>query len=128
MLRNLYRKSMKLKIDKQHHPGLQEDQKVRQRTLKICQSREPEDTVVQPSEDVSPTKWHLAHTSWFFERFILIPEVEGYQEFDPVLNFLFNSYYNSQGNRVDRGRRGYQTRPALQRIFDYRKHVDEAMA
>jgi len=119
---------MKLKIDKKHHPGLQEYQKVRQRTLKICQSLEPEDTVVQPSEDVSPTKWHLAHTSWFFERFILIPELDGYKEFDSNFNFLFNSYYNSQGDRVQRDRRGFQTRPKLKRIFDYRRHVDDAMA
>jgi len=119
---------MQLSIEKKYFPSLADFQKVRERTLELCQNLEPEDTVVQPMEDVSPAKWHLAHTSWFFERFILLPEVEGYQEFDPVFNFLFNSYYNSQGNRVDRGRRGYQTRPALQRIFDYRKHVDEAMA
>lgn len=118
---------MELKVDSKHTPTLQQFKAVRQRTLDICRNLQPEDTVVQPMEDVSPAKWHLAHTSWFFERFILLPEVDGYKEFDPVFNFLFNSYYNSQGKRVQRDRRGFQTRPRLQRIYDYRKHVDEAM-
>jgi ergothioneine biosynthesis protein EgtB len=119
---------MELKIDPKYIPTYQQFKTVRQRTLDICQKLEPEDAVVQPMEDVSPAKWHLAHTSWFFERFILLPEVEGYEEFDPTFNYLFNSYYNSQGKRVDRDRRGFQTRPRLQRVYDYRKHVDEAMA
>lgn len=119
---------MQLSIAKTHRPRLADYLQVRERTRTLCENLEPEDTVVQPMEDVSPAKWHLAHTSWFFERFILVPELEGYQEFDPEFNFLFNSYYNSQGDRVDRGRRGFQTRPKLQRVYDYRKHVDEAMA
>lgn len=119
---------MQLSIAKTHSPRLADYLQVRERTRTLCENLEPEDTVVQPMEDVSPAKWHLAHTSWFFERFILVPELEGYQEFDPAFNFLFNSYYNSQGDRVDRGRRGFQTRPKLQRVYDYRKHVDEAMA
>lgn len=119
---------MQLSIAKTHGPSLADYLQVRQRTRTLCENLEPEDTVVQPMDDVSPAKWHLAHTSWFFERFILVPELEGYQEFDPAFNFLFNSYYNSQGDRVDRGRRGFQTRPKLQRVYDYRTHVDEAMA
>lgn len=119
---------MQLSIDKKYRPTLADYKKIRERTQAICQRLEPEDTVVQPTEDVSPAKWHLAHTSWFFERFILLPEVADYKEFDPAFNYLFNSYYNSHGERVDRGRRGYQTRPRLERIYDYRKYVDEAMA
>lgn len=119
---------MQLEVDRKYLPGLADYQRVRARTIEICSQLEPEDTVVQPIEDVSPAKWHLAHTTWFFERFILLRELEGYKEFDSDFNFLFNSYYNTQGERVDRGRRGFQTRPKLGRIYEYRRHVDEAMA
>ncbi len=77
--------------------------------------------------DVSPPKWHLGHTTWFFETFILIPHVSGYQPFHPQYAFLFNSYYNSMGSRVARSDRGTLSRPPLADIYLYRKHVDEAM-
>jgi ergothioneine biosynthesis protein EgtB len=78
--------------------------------------------------DVSPTKWHLAHTSWFFETFILRPHTEGYEEFDPAFAFLFNSYYVQAGERHCRAQRGYISRPRVAEVFAYRRHVDEAMA
>jgi ergothioneine biosynthesis protein EgtB len=106
---------------------LQRYRQVRTRTEKICAPLLPEDTVVQPMVDVSPPKWHLAHTSWFFETFVLQPFCPEYRLFHPSYSFLFNSYYNSVGNRVQRAERGTLTRPALAEIYAYRRHVDEAM-
>jgi ergothioneine biosynthesis protein EgtB len=76
--------------------------------------------------DASPTKWHLAHTTWFFETFILA-EQPGYAPFDPAFGFLFNSYYESVGPRQARPQRGLLTRPSLETVMSYRRHVDEAM-
>src|SRR5690606_24231578 len=88
---------------------------------------QPEDTVVQPIVDVSPPKWHLAHTTWFFETFILQPHQPDYAVFHPKYNFLFNSYYNSIGSRVLRNQRGTLTRPGLQEVYQYRAYVNEQM-
>ncbi len=99
-------------------------QKVRQQTLEICAPLQPEDYVVQPVVDVSPPKWHLGHSTWFFENFILVPNLEGYQPFDLRLNYFFNSYYESQGPRILRSMRGNMTRPNLETILDYRRYVD----
>jgi ergothioneine biosynthesis protein EgtB len=82
---------------------------------------------VQPIADVSPPKWHLGHTSWFFETFILKPYFMGYQEFDPQYNFVFNSYYETVGTRVIRTDRGNLSRPTVADIYKYRQYVDEAM-
>jgi ergothioneine biosynthesis protein EgtB len=101
--------------------------KVRKRTEDICNPMHIEDYVVQPVADVSPPKWHLGHTSWFFETFILKPHFMGYQEFDPQYNFVFNSYYETVGNRVIRTDRGNLSRPTVADIYKYRKYVDEAM-
>lgn len=101
--------------------------KVRRRTEDLCSKLKPEDTVVQPMEDVSPAKWHLAHTSWFFESFILKPNDPSYKEYHPEYAFLFNSYYNSQGQRVNRDARGWQTRPTFNEVLKYRAHVNENM-
>ncbi len=101
--------------------------KVRKRTGEICSPLHTEDYVVQPVADVSPPKWHLGHTSWFFETFILKPYFMGYQEFDPQYNFVFNSYYETVGNRVIRTDRGNLSRPTVADIYKYREYVDEAM-
>ncbi len=101
--------------------------KVRKRTEQICSPLQTEDYVVQPIADVSPPKWHLGHTSWFFETFILKPYFMGYQEFDPQYNFVFNSYYETVGTRVIRTDRGNLSRPTVSDIYKYREYVDEAM-
>ena len=106
---------------------LQQYKQVRARTEHICQPLEPEDTVVQPIVDVSPPKWHMAHTSWFFETFLLKPHLSKYKEFHPQYGYLFNSYYNSVGSRVQRDQRGTLTRPPLRDIYTFRKHIDEHM-
>jgi len=87
----------------------------------------PEDMTVQAMEDASPTKWHLAHVTWFFETFILAKHLIGYRVFDEDFNYCFNSYYESQGARQPRPRRGLLTRPSTQRVMAYRAHVDEAL-
>ena len=96
---------------------------VRDRTMALCAPLSAEDQVVQPMPDASPAKWHLAHTTWFFETFVL-----GGAPFDPAFEFLFNSYYEAIGPRVPRPRRGLLTRPALDRIHGYRADVDRRIA
>jgi ergothioneine biosynthesis protein EgtB len=86
-----------------------------------------EDYVVQPVVDVSPPKWHLGHTTWFFENFILGPKKQGYQLFNKQYCFVFNSYYETVGNRVLRTDRGNLTRPSVEEIINYRNYVDEHM-
>jgi ergothioneine biosynthesis protein EgtB len=87
----------------------------------------PEDMTVQAMEDASPTKWHLAHVTWFFETFILAKHLPGYRLFDESFNFCFNSYYESQGPRQPRPRRGLLTRPSSERVMAYRAHVDDGL-
>ncbi|WP_295664589.1 ergothioneine biosynthesis protein EgtB [uncultured Mucilaginibacter sp.] len=100
---------------------------IRQHSKTICEPLQTEDYVVQPVVDVSPPKWHLGHTNWFFETFILKPNVIGYQDFDPDYNYVFNSYYETVGNRVIRTDRGNLSRPTVIDIMRYREYVDEAM-
>lgn len=100
---------------------------VRAQTTALCQHLEPEDYVVQSMPDVSPTKWHLAHTTWFFEQFILQPFAKGYQCFNDSYHYLFNSYYYSVGSMHRRPDRGLLTRPLVREIMQYREYVDEAM-
>jgi ergothioneine biosynthesis protein EgtB len=100
---------------------------VRERTEHICKPLHTEDYVVQPVVDVSPPKWHIGHTTWFFETFILIPSLKGYKPFNPDYNFVFNSYYETVGSRVIRTDRGNLSRPTVEDIYKYRKHVDDAM-
>jgi ergothioneine biosynthesis protein EgtB len=102
--------------------------KVRLRTEQICSPLQTEDYVVQPVVDVSPPKWHIGHVTWFFETFILKPYFMGYQEFNPSYNYVFNSYYETVGNRVIRTDRGNLSRPTVADIYQYRTYVDEAMA
>mgnify|MGYP000589677848 CR=1 FL=1 len=101
--------------------------KVRQRTESICAPLEKEDYVIQPTEDVSPPKWHLGHTTWFFEQFILVPNVKNYQVYNAEYSFIFNSYYETVGDRILRTDRGNLSRPTVDRIYAYRKYVDEKM-
>jgi len=86
-----------------------------------------EDQTVQSMPDVSPTKWHRAHTSWFFETFLLVPGLAGYRQFHPDYGYLFNSYYQAVGAQYPRHERGLVSRPGIQEITDYRVHVDRAM-
>jgi len=103
-------------------------QAVRHQTADLCRPLLPEDTVVQPMIDVSPPKWHLAHTTWFFETFLLKEYKADYQVFHPDYAFLFNSYYNSLGSRVNRADRGTLSRPPLRDVYAYRAYVDAQMA
>ncbi|MGI4727779.1 MAG: ergothioneine biosynthesis protein EgtB [Janthinobacterium lividum] len=100
---------------------------VRKRSEQICSPLQTEDYVVQPVADVSPPKWHLGHTTWFFETFVLKPNVICYQEFNSEYNYVFNSYYESVGVRVIRTNRGNLSRPTVQDIYAYREYVDTAM-
>ncbi len=100
---------------------------VRDASAALASPLSPEDQSAQSMPDASPTKWHLAHTSWFFETFILAPHVEGYEPFDPIFGYLFNSYYEAMGARHPRPARGLLTRPSAARVMAYRAHVDLAM-
>lgn len=99
----------------------------RQYSLALAAPLTPEDMVVQAMEDASPTKWHLAHVTWFFENFVLKPHLDGYRDFDDAFNYCFNSYYEALGPRHPRPKRGLLTRPSAERVFAYRAHVDEAL-
>ena len=103
-------------------------ERVRGQSVALAAPLEPEDMVVQSMPDVSPTKWHLAHVTWFFERFVLKPHAPGYREFDPAFDFLFNSYYYTAGQMHTRARRGLLSRPTVVDVLAYREHVDEALA
>lgn len=101
--------------------------KIRRHSEEICRPLETEDYVVQPIADVSPPKWHLGHTTWFFETFILMPHFSGYTEFNLQYNFVFNSYYETVGTRVVRTDRGNLSRPSVSEIYAYRSYVDNQM-
>lgn len=98
---------------------------IRQQSVQICAPLATEDYVVQPITDVSPPKWHLGHTTWFFENFLLIPYLPGYQVFNPAYPYFFNSYYESQGPRIHRSNRGNMTRPSVEDIYSFRAYVDQ---
>jgi len=100
---------------------------VRRNSNTICSPLETEDYVIQTMDDVSPPKWHLAHTTWFFETFLLEPHLAGYESFHPQYCFLFNSYYEAVGERHPRPRRGLLSRPTVKEVYDYRTHVDRHM-
>jgi ergothioneine biosynthesis protein EgtB len=101
---------------------------VRTATEKLCEPLEVEDYIPQPTVDVSPPKWNVAHVTWFFEEMILKRFAPDYKVFDPHFGFLFNSYYNSIGTRTKRDNRGDLSRPTVAEVFAYRKHVDEKMS
>jgi ergothioneine biosynthesis protein EgtB len=100
---------------------------VRTRTLALVAPLSAEDCALQSMPDASPAKWHLAHTTWFFETFVLAPHVPGYRPFDQAFKVLFNSYYNAVGDRHPRPERGLVSRPSLDAVRAYRAHVDDAM-
>ena len=101
---------------------------VRTLTETLADPLSAEDQTVQSMPDVSPTKWHRAHTSWFFETFLLKPQLRGYREFHPMFGYLFNSYYENVGARHPRPDRGLLSRPGIEEIAFYRRHVDKGMA
>ena len=100
---------------------------VRKRSTDICANLETEDYVVQPVVDVSPPKWHMGHTTWFWEAIVLKQYENKYEEFNPNYNYVFNSYYESVGARVIRTDRGNLSRPSVADVYKYRAYVDAAM-
>jgi len=102
-------------------------QNVRRTSVSLIANLQPEDTVVQTMPDVSPTKWHLAHVTWFFERFVLEPHLTNYTRFDEQYHYLFNSYYVTAGDMHARPQRGLLSRPSLAEVLEYRNYVDTAM-
>jgi len=100
---------------------------VRRATESLIEPLDPEDCALQSMDDASPAKWHLAHTSWYFETFVLEEALPGYRAYHPDYRVLFNSYYNSVGAQFTRGMRGLLTRPHLAEVLAYRAHVDRHM-
>jgi ergothioneine biosynthesis protein EgtB len=100
---------------------------VRTTTEELAAPLSAEDQMIQPMTDASPTKWHQAHTTWFFETFILAPHFPGYRHFDPNFTFLFNSYYKQLQGHPNRSSRGLMSRPSLEQVRAYRRYVDEHM-
>ena len=108
-------------------PELEDFLRVRERSTWICKHLEREDFGVQPMADASPPKWHLAHTTWFFETFLVRPYLPSAGVYHPQFEHLFNSYYNGVGKPFPREQRGTLSRPTVAQVFDYRRHVDEAV-
>ena len=103
---------------------LKQFKKVRDFTDGLCRNLKTEDFVIQSMPDVSPTKWHLAHTTWFFEAFVLMRSSADYENFNPVYKYLFNSYYVQMGERFTRSRRGLLSRPTVKEVFEYRDYIN----
>ncbi|HEX5034034.1 MAG TPA: ergothioneine biosynthesis protein EgtB [bacterium] len=100
---------------------------IRRTTLEICEPLEPDDYGIQSMADVSPPKWHLAHSTWFFETFLLQPHLKDYRTYSPAFAYLFNSYYKSLGDHQPRPERGLLSRPTLREVLQYRTYVDDCM-
>lgn len=109
------------------HPAVQSFSSVRRQTEALCAPLTPEDMMVQSCEEASPAKWHLAHTTWFFETFLLREFLPFYRVFDPDYLWLFNSYYNSISGQPEKKLRASFSRPSLPDVLDYRRHVEAAM-
>lgn len=101
--------------------------RVRQATIDFCRHLQAEDYSIQVVQFASPAKWHLAHTTWFFETFILKSYLDNYVAFNEDFNFLFNSYYNNVGERILQSTRGNMSRPSTEEVYAYRQYVDEKM-
>jgi|SRR5579885_77803 ergothioneine biosynthesis protein EgtB len=110
-------------ITRQHL--IRQFRQIRHKTEELCKPLAIEDYVVQSIDDVSPPKWHLAHTTWFFETFILLESAKNYKPFHPLYQHLFNSYYQALGSPYPRIRRGILSRPTVETVYKYRKHIDE---
>ena len=110
-----------------NEPLIEQYNSIRQHSVDICAPLALEDYGVQPTPDVSPPKWHLAHTSWFFETFLLKPQLPGYVPFNDSFEVLFNSYYNGVGEQYPRAQRGRLSRPTVDEVYGYRAHVDVSM-
>ena len=101
--------------------------RIRRLSEQLCAPLQPEDMGLQACPDVSPPRWHLAHTTWFFETFLLVPHLPGYQPFNPAFEYLFNSYYNGIGEQYPRPQRHLLSRPTNQDVLAWRRQVDDAM-
>ncbi|MDE2801675.1 MAG: ergothioneine biosynthesis protein EgtB [Chloroflexota bacterium] len=101
--------------------------RVRQWTEELCAPLSPEDCVIQSMPDASPTRWHLAHTTWFFETFVCKPFISDYRPYHELYEYLFNSYYNAVGTQYPRPERGLLSRPTVREVYQYRSHVDHAV-
>jgi ergothioneine biosynthesis protein EgtB len=108
-------------------PLLAQYQQLRHQTEALAAPLNPEDMAAQSMPDASPVKWHLAHTTWFFETFLLSASLSGYREFDPTFSYLFNSYYEALGPRQPRPQRGLLTRPTVTEVMGYRRYIDAHM-
>src|SRR6201996_5254230 len=106
---------------------LQEFSQVRRQSEELCSPLTPEDMMVQSCNEASPAKWHLAHTTWFFETFLLREFLPGYKPFHPDFLWLFNSYYNSVSDQPEKKLRASFSRPSLDEILRYRRHVEAGM-
>jgi ergothioneine biosynthesis protein EgtB len=114
-------------LDTPAQPRLRRYHDVRARTEALVAPLSAEDCALQSMPDASPAKWHLAHTTWFFETFVVAPRISGYRLFDPAFKVLFNSYYKAVGDQHPRPERGLLSRPSLDAVLAYRAHVDDAM-
>ena len=100
---------------------------IREHTITLSTPLSAEDSVIQPVDYVSPSKWHLAHTTWFFEEMVLKKFQEDYTVYNDKYSFLFNSYYNTIGDRSHRAERGHITRPTLEEVYNYRNYVEDVL-
>src|SRR5271154_5016922 len=101
--------------------------RVRRQSQQLCRPLSPEDMMVQSCPEASPAKWHLAHTTWFFETFLLREFLAGYREYNPDFRWLFNSYYNSVSDQPEKKLRASFSRPPVEAILHYRRHVEEGI-
>src|SRR5580658_3610474 len=108
-------------------PQFEEFLRVRRQTEDLCLPLSPEDMMVQSCAEASPAKWHLAHTTWFFETFLLREFLADYREFHPDFRWLFNSYYNSVSDQPEKKLRASFSRPPVESVFQYRQHVEEGI-